>query len=233
MKNNTNNIRRRTGRNRAPLAPKKKKMTALRRQQVISQPTLTNQITPMLMQQESSLHKTEIKYHDTILDSSLATTATRFDLCAVPLGNRMYERIGSTISVKSLEVSAYVQLGDPTNLVRVVVIQWHNDGTLTGTPSWGDIFNTAGVTNPRDICGFYNRSLRSRDYTVLEDIMARLDAGYTNCLIRFTINEFTHLMTFADGNTTGFNHLYMLIISDSGVVTHPAINGYSRVYFID
>lgn len=113
----------------------------------------------------------EIKFHDVTLAIPVAT-AVIYDLCAVPQGFGVNQRIGRDISVVNLQMkltltASTTLIGSTVSSVRFLVLQDLQQIEAT-TPAITDVINPANVTGLRNI-------YFTRRFKVLRDMVFKVD----------------------------------------------------------
>jgi len=187
---------------------------------------------------KSAVHEDlEQKWFDTAAaGNSVNSAASLGSITPIPQGNTAVSRVG--IDVQPTEVlSQYTWVGstDVTNLVRMIIFQWHPDNAID-SPSLGEILETSilGV----NLGAYEQYSIPSEQkYKILYDRSFSLVNGSSADTLQVTVPMHRIRgkmlpMKFI-GATTGTNMLYVLYVSDSSVVPHPTITVFHRVRFLD
>jgi len=169
-------------------------------------------------------------------DPGLSTTADISGSMAglvtgIVQGTAEDERIGDTIRVSALKMKGYIALGDTQNRFRLIVLQWHPDSAFE-TPSVSKILTTSTTyaLGPNSLPNYFQR----QKYKILYDKSVVLSADRPEA--PFTCNVYKKRMRpvqFNVGATTGKNHLYYLIISDSSAAVHPSISFDYQLHYTD
>ncbi len=153
-----------------------------------------------------------------------------YDITPVPQGDTDVTRDGDKINADSLDISYNWTLGDTTNICRIIIFQWHPNST----PTVANILNTVGATNA--VCSSYNVD-NEQQYKILHDKTYYLSSvAYPQRGVSDKVwikSGFERNMQFVAGGTTGTNHFYKLVISDSGAAPNPLLNSDSRLRFTD
>lgn len=180
----------------------------------------------------------EKKYRDYTLDAvAISSTPVVSDISVMALGTSAQQRIGDVVELKSIQFRFQCTLADTTNYIRLILFQWKQDAQTA--PTWADImeFESGGVPIAQ-----YERMSPYSLYTsiegsfrVIKDIRFILDTDNPVQLIEGFINKgFTKNIHYSQAASTyGVNHLYMMMLSDSGAVSHPSIDGFIRLRYTD
>lgn len=145
------------------------------------------------------------------------------------------QRIGNVIQVKSLKVKFSIIAADATNFVRIILFRWHQDGG-TIAPTTGDVLQSTVLSpwlSPYD----ENVEHANLVHVIYDRCFALTLAG--NGCVAASVTRFgkklgrKKIVFTSDAVATGTNQIYMLYVSDSVAATHPTLNYYSRVDFMD
>lgn len=152
---------------------------------------------------------------------------TNFGL--VPQGDTDQTRDGDALTLLSLQLKVSWTVGDAFNLVRTVVFQWM-DNSVPGITS---VLNSTGeIGTP--LVSYVHDSRKS--FRILLDRTYELDtAGKSTKVLSKVFTKFPckQLMFSGASTTAVYGGLYMILISDSGVVTHPSIVYHAKLNFTD
>lgn len=180
----------------------------------------------------------ELKWDDVKHSLTCSTTPTFFDITAqITSGVDPYDYIGNTIRLQSLAYKIYFSLADTTNYIRLVFFQWYDDAV--NTPTFADIcqLNTAG--SPIDQTDYMSPLAlgagTTKSFRILRQFDFVMSATEPACIYQGFINKgFRKDITFATNDPTqGNNHIFMMYLSDSSAVAHPAGEGWTRIRFTD
>lgn len=159
---------------------------------------------------------------------------TLTDLSAVTLGDGATNRDGLQIEPYSFKVRMDAVVADTYNRIRVIFFQWLEDDT-SNPPTMADIlrFEAADAHQYNSQLQIQNFSTGSR-YKILKDFVITLDVDKptANYILKFKKHKLKDIY-FTDGQTTGWNHLYLLLISDSTITAHPLVTVQTRLRFTD
>lgn len=168
-----------------------------------------------------SQQRPEIKFHDatSISTVSIAGGSTVIATCSVPQGTGGQERVGSDVTIKSLNIRGYFQKGSAATgatFVRMMVIQAMTDDS----PTSATIFDATPYTT-----SFRNMDHTS-DYRVMYDRVYKLTQdSNVGQYFRLNFNKFkAKRVQWDETDTTGANaqkgKLYVLFTSEEP--TNPA-----------
>lgn len=186
--------------------------------------------------------RAEEKFIDTLQASAGVTNlGTLLAIASPAVGNTVNTRIGDSIITKRLEVQYNVTGYDVTNIMRVILFQWHNDDGLNA-PAIGDIISAADVGTPLAPLGRLNwDQWKAKDFTVIMDNVHTLRWNNTTAApgsdsqtVRKNIEKgFTKRIQLNAAAVTGFGNFYLLFISDSAVAGHPKFECTIRHVYTD
>jgi hypothetical protein len=148
------------------------------------------------------------------------STTTFFDLTAVAVGTGNNTRTGQEIHAKKLELDMLFVIADTYNIVRVIFFEWLPSDT-SDSPNANEIYSTAySAGNNEQYC--CTNPLKPSRFKVLRDMTVVLDVAHVAQHKHVSLRLNNRLM-FDTGVTTGRNHVYMAIVSDSSAVSHPTV----------
>lgn len=169
----------------------------------------------------------ELKNHDVSISLSPDTSETFTNLSLIPQGDTSLTRDGNKILAKSLSYHLKLTAADSTNIVRVVFLI--DKASLALTP-------TNYLETVSDPISFRSADSNVGRYKVLSDKMYVLgtDAGQVEQKYisgHFRLNK---PIDYASSSTATAikNNIWMMTISDSGVASHPSVDGHVRVRFV-
>jgi len=192
---------------------------------------------------------TELKYFQyNSTATNVTTTATLtgipFDVPQATTSSTDVVRIGDAIKLKSsLDFRYTVFVGDTTNLVRVMIIQWKAQSTAAPFPTAADIL-LAGPSGAVDVHSHYSHDERFNIGFLYDKVHSMVgDAGaattpYTTSS-QITVNKRISLrraaknVQYRGGGGQGINRLFLLYVSDSNAVAHPTIVYATKMKFTD
>jgi hypothetical protein len=149
-----------------------------------------------------------------------------YSVTDVPQGDTDLTRDGDRLLPETLEMRYSWVPGDSVNICRLVVLRWE----ASSTPTVTSVIQAVGATNaPKQPFTHDTRTL----YKILCDDMIRVDT-YHLIEIRHRIIKLPKVsMQFQGGGTTGTGKLYVLLLTDSGVSTHPGFDLVFKLWFTD
>lgn len=180
----------------------------------------------------------EKKYYDeSFFDYGIGNTPVWFDLTAPAQGTGSDQCLGGSINLISLQYRFTFFLGDSTNYIRYLILQWFPDSN-NDAPNWTQVFQSIGAPPPfllTDIMSPYILGEGgTNNFRVLVDEQFYLDADNPMQLYKGFINKgFRKQIEMNSTTQTGTAHLYLMLLSDSTLAPNPIINGYTRIRFTD
>ena len=190
----------------------------------------------------------EEKAHYVTSASTVSTAGQFVALSSVPQGIGRVQRIGDVLRKKRLNFAYTITAGAPGilatadqyNVVRVLIFVWKQDNGLA-TPTTANILNTSTTTSP------YNWDVR-HDYQVLYDkshvvhntpfwngaaVQWDHGVGATYTLPSQYTLPLKGMVEFDADSTSGDNHVYLMLISDSAFTPNPSYTFNSQLMFED
>jgi hypothetical protein len=149
----------------------------------------------------------------------------------VGLGILSNQRIGDIIRLRRADFRFNMVGGDNTNVMRIFMV--YNKG-LPPTGVLSDWLNV-GASGTQDVTSILETYLKHRNFEVL------YDQTWTLCVNSNTANHAEEFsipinrdIVFSYNNTTSVSgQLFLVAISDSGVVPHPQLNMNCIVWYSD
>lgn len=132
----------------------------------------------------------------------------------------------------NLVIKGFVHAADNPNFVRLVLFKWRND-TANATPGSNDVLrNDASATAPFGLPHWERRG----DYKIIADRLIHVASSDTSTPLTksFSINVSAKklgMSRFNQGANTGRDHLYLMYVSDSNVVSHPTVDYNLRLIY--
>lgn len=156
-------------------------------------------------------------------------------------GNADYQRNGDSIYGLALNLHYNVKAVDTTNQFRVIIFRWKMDTFKGNEPQVNMILQPTGIGQPYAPLTPCYHDMRSQ-YDILYDNFhlcvndSNHPSGqpyidhvrkYIKCKrkIDYSYND--------AGQNKGSDQLYMLVITDSAVVSHPSIQYWIRFHYVD
>lgn len=178
----------------------------------------------------------ETKYYDgTIISQGVDWNGVVFGpITDIPQGDTDSNRIGDKVNLKSLRMRFTIQWADTINLMRIVVFQWIP--TSLTLPSVADIFPASNLGNffsPLLNYVWDDKSQRIILYDKVFRMVSNNDSGFTVHKKKVSLKFAKKKVNFIAGSNDGYNHLFILAISDSGAAAHPNLQLVRRVTYKD
>lgn len=171
----------------------------------------------------------EWKHSTKNINVGVGTTADIQSLSAVPVGTSDTTRTGDLLQAYSLNFRGAVSLGDATNVFRLIFFQWH----AKSTPTLGNILITTGGF---EVFSMYNTD-QGDQYKIMYDRTFNLNraGGGANEVKVFSgkLSVPRKKLQYDAGLTTGSNHIYSLMISDSGLPADPNVIMVTKLNYRD
>ncbi len=156
-------------------------------------------------------------------------------------GTGMGNRVGNRICVHRVKGKYALQAGDNVNNIRVIFFSYKKPVTYTSVATLvsslfcGVTSASTQYTAPIDdrLVNVYHDSLHSLWYAPVDGSTATSVSHYKNLEIEFKPNRI--IEWDASSSTSALpNDIYMLMISDSGVVANPGVTaGYTQFWYTD
>lgn len=179
----------------------------------------------------------ERKYNQVDLGTSVSTSGVIQAITgSIDQGDYATQRNGNKIIPTSWQVRASLTGADDSNFMRLIIIQWHEDSN-SSVPSLADLFENISGNAP--LYSAFNRQNLGITFRVLKDKLWRVSSASENPELNSTriirLKGYKRLkpIIFNGSSTTATNHIYLVWVSDSTVLTHPYIEGYSLVNYMD
>lgn len=140
-------------------------------------------------------------------------------------------RIGDQVKIDSIWAHEQLICGDATNFVRIVWFQWFQN-TATIVPTLGAILQNPAVPtfspiNETNVDGKLFRVISDKCYSMTT-------SGANQCLsIKKRLKPPRKIIEFNPTATTGFNHVYCYVVSDSIAAPNPTHQAMFRTQFTD
>lgn len=157
------------------------------------------------------------------------------------------QRVGNKITGKSINVKMQLRIGDGVandayNQIRCIIIKYNTDDPAS-TPDISDILETTTASSEELMVSNYKRESDYR-FNVLHDHVYdcywRNASGYSAGsagapqLRNFTFHKsLKDLSIRYNNNGDPLTELLMIVVSDSGAITHPEVCYSTRFYYTD
>lgn len=180
----------------------------------------------------------EKKFYDTSFDAeSILLTPSFYDLTAPAEGTGSDQLVGSTIDLKSLQYRFTFVRGDDTNYVRYMIFQWRPD-SQNDFPSWAQMMQFQVSGFPLGLTEIMSPYILgdggTNNFKVLVDDQFYIDADNPIQIIKGFINKGYNKKLEVNGPVQqGTNHLFLMFVSDSTMISHPLVYGYTRARYYD
>lgn len=173
----------------------------------------------------------EKKYWLTADDSATPSyTGSMVDLSAVPQGDNDSSRDGDSLAIRSTRMKGHIIAADTTNVVRLILFHWLDDSTPTISNVLSGNY-TSGSVNVVDAPYTHDQRRKIR---VLWDRTFNLHSGQDQVVFdtRY-LKPKQKKIAYTAAGTTGYNKIWMLMVSDSAAVAHPSVAYVNRLTFND
>lgn len=171
----------------------------------------------------------EHKYWDVTNSAAIDFSGVIYDLSLIPQGDTDISRDGDKLMPTSLYLNMKVEAGDPTNVMRVIVFRWKINSAAYA-PTVADILAVTGSAYAP--MSPYLHDIKSQ-FTVVKDLTFHVSSYNVFAWYKRTIRLAKRTIKYAGGTTSASDKLYMLVVSDSGTITHPSFTSYTRLNFTD
>lgn len=150
-------------------------------------------------------------------------------LCDISLGTADGQRIGHQITLKSLHINVLATHADPTQVMRVLVFQHFPEAYPLATDIFQDTSTAYMYMSPYNFDN--SKSFRILyDSTKLLDNVAKPQAQWNKYI---NLTKARKNVEYQGSTTDGLNRLYMLVISDSTAISHPAYKAFATLTYTD
>lgn len=162
-------------------------------------------------------------------NTSVSNLGTITDINNIAQGDTGITRDGQQIYLKQVKMRMIFVPADTTNVVRAIVVQWHDDDTQA--PTVADV-----LENPTNVPFLSPIKYFSRKFAVLRDVTVGMTLASTG--VRYVdVNIFgkrlNKKVSFNSSSTKGKNHIYVLLISDSGATPYPSFSASGYLKYND
>lgn len=160
-------------------------------------------------------------YADTSLcDGAISSAGTLLDYSAlITQGDGDTNRDGDKLNLNKVSIKGTLGVADSTNRMRIIFFRWNNLGTTPttsyllegGANTASDILRPFRIDTKHFYKVVYDRTFNLSTYRPTIDFKATIYGRRLG----------TKRVTYLGGGTTGMNHLYCYLVSDSDAATHP------------
>lgn len=181
-----------------------------------------------------ALKKGADRYFDQQVITTASSSATIQPLTAIAqvddANKNINGRSGLEITAKSLQVRVSMAPQDTTNLMRIIIFSYDGDGA----PGASAILEASSISTWLAPYTTHHSANYKANYDILGDKTFLLYSAGPPKLWNFVKQWKTgHTINYSDTGATTYSkgNLWVLYVSDSGVVSHPAVHIASRVRF--
>lgn len=171
----------------------------------------------------------EGKFKDTSGSLAVDTATAPIDLTDITVGTSdVGTRVGDKLKYRNIDLRYSIAVGDTTNMVRVVIVQWKQ----VSTPTLAQIFQSSGAAISPHSPFYHDNAPQIR---VVYDRLHAISAygpgliSLKKLIYKIPIKN----LQFNSGGTSGSNKLYLCLMSDSATASHPQMDYYARVNYTD
>lgn len=161
-----------------------------------------------------------------VLPAGQSTAGSTYDLGVVAQSDFSNGRDGNQIQPSSMTVRYSWDVGDESNICRVIIFQWFQDTTPVVSDILNDIVNLPWLSPYKVINRGQYKILHDR----IVDVHANKPIQTVTAKLRLSKRKIVYQLV--DG-TAGKNKPWVLVISDSTAVVHPSFTMYTRMNYRD
>lgn len=178
-------------------------------------------------------HEKKFHGHAPLVSSGVDFDGQGYSMVSIAQGNTDSTREGDEIILRSLMVKGHVSIGDTTNYLRIVCYQYLSDAN-DGTPAPTDILSSVTVGTVNAPHSFYVHDLYNKKIKILASRLLHVTTAEPQKAFSINITKFPRKkVNYQAGGLLPVNGgIYFMVISDSGVVTHPTVNAIFRLNYI-
>ena len=181
----------------------------------------------------------EKKYKDVLQSYTVIdNVGSIWDLTDVVQGTSDTQRIGDSFLPTDIEIRGQVHGADATNCMRIILFRWNQDSNATTDPQPSNILqSTFTSTDMAPYAPYYHD--KTPNFWIIHDERIALTGSTDSSSYVSNFEIKRHLQTKpvsctnGAASSAGTYKLYLLVISDSGAVNHPAVTFGSRMFFRD
>lgn len=173
----------------------------------------------------------ETKYFPTNASDVVDFSGVIQGVTGIPQGDTDLTRDGDSAYLLGISVNYSFIIGDTTQSCRIILFRWNQD-TAAANPLVTDILDASGgILAP--LSNYVMDNYRMKKFTILYDRIHALSANGTERVTRHFYKKLKSKVSFDAATTNGKGKLFILVISDSGAVTHPTYQFGTMTYFTD
>lgn len=184
------------------------------------------------------IHKlSETKYYDKIDQATAVDFAgTNLTLLTdVTQGTSDLQRVGDKLTIRGMRIRFTFSVADNYNIIRMILFQWIPSNNLLG-PVPGYVLSATYLSTSRATEAPYTHDYKSQmiilwDKTINLALNQSNQAKYINKKVKLKFAK--KRINFVAGTTAASNHIFLLLVSDSGAVPHPGVSFVSRLWYDD
>jgi hypothetical protein len=215
----------------ATMTSRGKPRKVLKVQVVKKEPSL-NSVQKREVKQLASIPK-ELNAIDTSFLQSIDANGTVTKLLMPAQGDGVSERNGDKIWLKRIRLRFSMIYGDTTNTFRLILFRWTQDNSIpANVPSTLDVLQGLNALQQYN----FTHKQANQVHIIYDRTLTLSTNGTPNRVIDQVLygkRLGKKKIIFDAAITTGTDQIYVLAISDSIAVPHPALAGYVRVEYTD
>lgn len=174
----------------------------------------------------------EAKQWDQTQSVTVSSTGAIADISSLVQGAGEFQRTGDQANPSSVEVRGVMRGADASNLLRVMLIQWHPDDATSGVGVSG-VLEPAIITAGFGVLSPYNDQNRALFRVLKDQTFTTSAAGSDNKAWHWNITKPMRPFHFNGSAQTGNDKLYLIFISDSAAAAHVGMDIVTRVRYRD
>jgi len=178
----------------------------------------------------------ESKFVVTFLSGSpTQATSVAFPITEVSQGLGDSNRTGDAITLIDMWFSLTFVVGDVTNFIRMIIVQWAGPIVAATPLDTPDILLNAG-SNANNIIAPYNQdNIDGHNLRIIYDkVISLSQQGPASVAItKLVRNRFTKAIQYTAGTNTGYHKMSIHFYSDSIIAPNPSIFGSVLIRYTD
>jgi len=162
-------------------------------------------------------------------------TSVAFPLTEVSQGLGDSNRTGDAITLMDIWFSLTFVVGDVTNFVRMIIVQWAGPIVAATPLDTPDILLNAGSSANNLIAPYNQDNIDGHNLRIIYDKVISLSQQGPACVAisKLVRNRFTKSIQYTAGTNTGFHKMSVHFFSDSIVAPNPSIFGSFLIRYTD
>lgn len=171
-------------------------------------------------------------YQRHVAGSAISTTGAGEDLSAhIVQGDTDSMREGDNLTLTKVRMFGTIEVADTTNLMRVILFRYKP----VATPTWAELLE-GGTPALADIYRPYRKDTASLFHICYDRVftlstVSKPQVSFQKIIYGKKLGK--KKVSYNGGGTTGADHLWLFILSDSGAVSHPTITYNVTQYYTD